>query len=161
MPISSVGKDMIVSTIREIAYAYGISKAHLMKIVHELGQHGLVETTRGRSGGLRLARPPQRIRIGEVVRLAETDFALVECHEPGREFDCAISPACRLKRGFRRALDAFLRELDQLTLHDAVVAPRATAALRTVKSTSGTGLGIPVSWNIAARYRSSRSKAIP
>lgn len=117
------------STIPEIAQAYGISRNHLMKIVHELSQRGIIETARGRSGGAWLARPPNAISVGDIVRIAEPDFFLVECHEEGKEDNCAVWPACNLKRGFRRALDAFMQELDALTMEDAVSAPTVAAAL--------------------------------
>ncbi|MFZ5541231.1 MAG: Rrf2 family transcriptional regulator [Pseudomonadota bacterium] len=66
------------ATIREIADAYGISKNHLMKVVHEFGQAGYIETSRGRGGGIRLGRPAKDLWIGDVVRLAEGRFTLVD-----------------------------------------------------------------------------------
>jgi Rrf2 family nitric oxide-sensitive transcriptional repressor len=117
------------ATIDEMARAYGISRNHLMKIVHELGRNGFIETMRGRTGGARLARPPERISIGEIVRMAEKDFAVVECHDAHAEPQCAVFPACNLKKALRRAVEAFLRELDSLTLQDAVTAPRTAASL--------------------------------
>jgi len=117
------------STIPEMATAYGISRNHLMKIVHELSQHGIIETARGRAGGAWLARAPNAISVGEIVRIAEPDFALVECHEEGKELNCVVSQACNLKRGFRRALDAFMQELDGLTMKDAVSSSSVAAAL--------------------------------
>ncbi len=112
-------------TIDQIASAYGISHNHLTKIVHEMRGEGLIDTTRGRSGGMRLARAPGTITIGEIVRWAEDDFALVECHTSGQDSSCVIFKACNLQRGFRKALDAFMRELDAMTLLDAVSSPRA------------------------------------
>ena len=118
-----------LSTIEEIADAYDISRHHLMKIVHQMGNAGLLETVRGRSGGVRLARDPEAISIGMVVRIAEGDFSLVVCFESGKETRCAISPACNLTRGLRRALDAFMLELDRMTLRYAVAAPSVAASL--------------------------------
>jgi Rrf2 family nitric oxide-sensitive transcriptional repressor len=112
-------------TIDQIASAYGISHNHLTKIVHEMRGQGLIETTRGRSGGMRLARAPGAITIGEIVRWAEDDFDLVECHTTGQDSSCVIFPACNLQRGFRKALEAFMRELDAMTLLDAVSSSRA------------------------------------
>ena len=122
-----------VVTIVEIARAYGISRSHLMKIVNELSQNGLVNAVRGRSGGLRLARPPGEISVGQLVRLAEKDFAVVPCHEEGTGSQCAILPACNLKRAMRRAVDAFLVELDQVSLAETIAAPSVAATLLNIK----------------------------
>lgn len=117
------------SSIPEIATAYGISRNHLMKIVNDLSQRGLVETVRGRSGGTALARPPSTISIGEVVRLAEEDFAIVECHSIGWAGSCAVWQACNLNRGFKKAFDAFMAELDKMTLEDAVTSEALASSL--------------------------------
>ena len=118
-----------VATIDEMAQAYGVSRSHLMKIVNELSQSGFIETTRGRSGGARLARSPNQISLGEVVRMAEKDFAVVQCHDIAFESGCAVFQACNLKRGMRRAVDAFMHELDKMTFEDAVSAPTVAASL--------------------------------
>jgi len=102
-------------TTGEIARAYDISSHHLLKVVHRLGHLGYVETTRGRDGGLALARPLDEIRVGRLVREFEPDLDLVECFDSERDA-CVISPACGLKSALRRALDAFLAELDGVTL---------------------------------------------
>ena len=104
-------------TIQDIADAYGISKSHLMKVVHQLGLAGLVETIRGRSGGLRLGKEPEEINIGEVVKGTEPDFVMVECFD--RKIDeCVLSPACELKDVLRRATEAYLNVLKGVTLAD-------------------------------------------
>ena len=112
-------------TIAEMAQAQGISKSNLMKIVSDLARLGLLETTRGRSGGVRLVKPPAQIRIGDVVREAETDFRLVECFDEATN-SCTMSPTCRLKGVFGKALTAYLRELDGATLAD-IVGPQRRA----------------------------------
>ena len=84
------------STIGEIAEAYGIPKNHLTKVAHQLGLAGYVATTRGKGGGLRLARPATEIGVGDVVRNTEPDMALVPCFEPICA-PCPIVPACGLK----------------------------------------------------------------
>jgi Rrf2 family nitric oxide-sensitive transcriptional repressor len=104
-----------LATVPEIAQAYGISRGHLMKVVQHLGQLGYVETVRGRGGGITLARPPNRIRLGQVLRETEGGFALVDCFDGG---NCRIHSACRLKGVFEEALDAFLQVLDKYTLAD-------------------------------------------
>lgn len=107
-----------LSTIAEIADAYDISKAHLMKITHELGQKGLVETVRGRQGGMRLGRNAAGIGVGEIVRACEPDFAIVPCMEASGV--CALQPACVLKRALASAASAFLDVLDGYTLADLI-----------------------------------------
>ena len=95
-------KDDKLATISEIAASYGISKNHLMKVAHQLGIAGYVETVRGRSGGLRLAKPVAAIRLGDVVRRTEQDMALVPCFEPVNA-PCAIRAGCGLRRAQARA----------------------------------------------------------
>lgn len=120
--------DGSVATIDEIAKAYRISRNHLTKIVHELSLSGLIETTRGRAGGARLVRAPEHISLGEIVRVAEKDFTVVRCHDITAPHDCAIFPACNLRHRLYRAMNAFLRELDTMTLQEAIAAPTATGS---------------------------------
>jgi len=116
-------RDRLV-TIQEIADAYGISKNHLMKVVNQLGNAGWVETIRGRSGGLRLGKEPDKIVIGKVVRDTEPDFSMVECFDRERN-SCALAPACELKNVLKRATLAYLAVLDEVTLAD-ILKNRAT-----------------------------------
>ncbi|WP_284618680.1 RrF2 family transcriptional regulator [Aquabacterium humicola] len=143
-------RDGGVATIDEMATAYGISRSHLTKIVHELGQHGFIETVRGRSGGARLARAPQQISVGEVVRMAEKDFAVVACHDTTVESDCAVFQACNLKRGMRRAVDAFMHELDKMTFADAITVPQVAASLLGVPAEAPMAMPRPGSGRRAA-----------
>ena len=113
-------------TIGELAEQHGVSKNHLMKIVNDLARQGLLETTRGRGGGLRLLKDPASIRIGDVVRASETDFRLVECFDALSNV-CTLTPTCRLKGLFGSALQAYFRELDRATLAD-IAAPAPSAA---------------------------------
>ena len=106
-----------LSTIREIAGQYGISENHLMKVVYRLGQEGLVETIRGRQGGIRLLLPPERIRLGETVRRFEEDLRLVECFDSATN-TCAIAPVCALPAILHEGLAAFMAVLDRYTLAD-------------------------------------------
>lgn len=105
-------------TIQEISDAYGISKAHLMKVVNTLARSGLVVAQRGPNGGLMLAKSPEEIRLGDVVRKTEDDLALVECFRGDNT--CRLTPACRLAPALSQALAAFLRELDAQTIADMV-----------------------------------------
>ena len=111
-----------LATISEVAEAFAISRNHLVKVAHGLGQAGFIETLRGRGGGLRLARAPQDIVVGDVVRVMEEDFRIVECFDPAAN-TCRISPACRLKGLLGDALDAWLAVLDEATLADLVARP--------------------------------------
>ena len=104
-----------LGSIAEIARAYAVSEHHLTKVIHRLGQLGLVKTTRGRNGGLRLGRPPEEISLGQVVRQTEEDLAIAECFGRGC---CAIAGVCELQRVLNEALQAFLFVLDRHTLAD-------------------------------------------
>ena len=115
-----------LATIGDIASAYRISENHLMKIVHHLAKQGYVETTRGKGGGMRLARSPEQINVGEVVRGAEEDLAIVECFQE-RAPICPILPECALRGIFEDAMRAFLEVLDRRTLAD-LIQPREKLA---------------------------------
>lgn len=104
-------------TISELAERHAVSKNHLMKIVNDLARQGVLETTRGRGGGLRLLMKPADIRVGDVVRSAETDFRLVECFDRSTNV-CSLTPSCRLKGVFDAALKAYFKALDAATLAD-------------------------------------------
>lgn len=104
-------------TIQDVADAYRISKNHLMKVAFELGRHGYLSTVRGRGGGFTLARAPQKIRLGEVIRITEEDFTMVECFDPGAN-GCVIAGACRLRGALSKALKAYFAVLDEYTLAD-------------------------------------------
>ena len=123
-------------TIAEMADTYGVSKNHLMKIVNDLARQGILETTRGRGGGVRLLKPPAEIVVGEVVRAAETDFRLVECFEQETN-TCTLTASCRMKRLLDSALAAYFRELDGATLAD-IVGPPVNRGRR------GAGIIIPI-----------------
>jgi len=108
-----------LATIDAISRAYGISRGHLVKVVHQLGRAGFLETMRGRGGGFRLARPPEEIGVGDVIRYTEGKLELVECFD-ARASDCRIEQACGLRGALEEALDAFLKTLDRHTLADLV-----------------------------------------
>jgi len=117
-----------VATIQAIADQHGISKSHLTKIVMTLAADGYLLTSRGRGGGIRLGRPASQIVLGEVVRKTETDFQVVECFGEGLS-NCALLPACHLKKVLAEALEAFFAKLDGITLADLMnntAASRAT-----------------------------------
>ncbi|MEY8878836.1 MAG: Rrf2 family transcriptional regulator [Leptothrix sp. (in: b-proteobacteria)] len=117
-------------TIAEVAQVYGISEAHLMKITHQLGLAGWIETVRGKGGGMRLAREPAQINLGELVRSIEPDFDLVECMARGNA--CNLTGHCRLTGIFGGALAAFMQQLDARTLADVLPPPAAAGGGQTV-----------------------------
>ena len=107
--------------ISDVASAYGISRSHLTKVVHQLGIAGFLETVRGKGGGLRLARAPSAIRVGDVVRRTEPDMALTPCFQP-IDAHCPILASCSLRSALQEARDAFLAVLDRYTVADLVIA---------------------------------------
>lgn len=104
--------------VTDVALDYGISHNHLLKVALRLGRLGYVTTLRGRTGGIALARRPEDVNLGEVVRSMEDGFAMTECMRDGGR--CTISPACRLKHIASNALEAFLAVFDSFTLADIV-----------------------------------------
>ena len=103
-------------TIEETAQAYNVSRAHLMKVVNILTRGGFLKGVRGRAGGFTLARPPEAINLGEVLRTTEPDFALVECFATGNQ--CIVTGCCKLPTILNEALNNFVATLDRYTLAD-------------------------------------------
>jgi len=106
-------------TIQEIAEFHDISKNHLTKIVHQLGMSEMVDTVRGRHGGLKLKLEPGSINIGDVVRSTESDFYMAECFDPANN-TCSYAEACRLKGVLNSATNAYLAVLDGVSLEDLI-----------------------------------------
>jgi Rrf2 family nitric oxide-sensitive transcriptional repressor len=110
----------------EIATEFAISRNHLAKVVRDLADGGFISTQRGAGGGFSLARPPQSITIGEVVRALEARHALVECFRDDGG-SCVLTPRCRLKMRLAAAREAFMRELDATTLAECAYPTRSKA----------------------------------
>lgn len=104
-------------TVDEVAESFGISRHHLVKIVHDLGRNGYLATRRGIGGGFTLALPPEKIRLGDVVRLGEESETVIDCKDRQNRF-CRIFPACRLKGVLDEAAASFFAVLDSYTLDD-------------------------------------------
>jgi len=119
--IFAASKPGGLSTVPEVAAAYRVSQNHLVKVVNNLARLGYVRTQRGRNGGFELARLPEKIKIGELVRKTES-LHLVECFDEVRN-TCPIKDMCVLKRVLHEAQSAFLGVLDQYTLTDFVSSP--------------------------------------
>ena len=121
-----------MATIPEIAQQFDISRNHLVKVVHRLGQLQLIATTRGKGGGMALARAPGEYRLGDVLRQFEDNPTLIDCASP----PCVIRPGCQLKAALDDALQAFFSRLDQYTLED-VLRPPTGASLITLRERAG------------------------
>src|SRR6218665_1607865 len=111
-----------LSRIPEIAKAYGVSELFLFKILQPLNKAGLVETVRGRNGGVRLGRPADKITLFDVVRVTEDSFAMAECFEDDGDVDCPLIDSCGLNAALRKALGAFFEVLAGYTIQDLVKA---------------------------------------
>ncbi|MEZ4750351.1 MAG: Rrf2 family transcriptional regulator [Bdellovibrionota bacterium] len=112
------------SSIPEIAERFSISQNHLVKVVHRLSGLGYLKTTRGRGGGLTLAKPPHEITVGEVIRKMEPHLDLVECFNEEKNA-CVITGACGLKHLLKSATVAFLSKLDSCTFEQISARKRA------------------------------------
>jgi Rrf2 family nitric oxide-sensitive transcriptional repressor len=112
----------------DVASAFGISRHHVVKVVNALRHFGYLETTRGREGGFSLAMPPDRIRIGDVVRQTEGTMTLVECFDRDTN-TCPLAQACGLKAVLREAFDAFLAVVDRYSLADLIAEPQVAARI--------------------------------
>lgn len=112
------GEDQLAS-IKEISETFSISQNHLGKVVFELNKRGYLETVRGRNGGIRLAKPPEEMNVGKIVRQFEDDFMIMECFDKSKNH-CVITPACKLKHALNEAVQAFLSVLDQYTVKDLI-----------------------------------------
>ncbi|WP_201589355.1 Rrf2 family transcriptional regulator [Psychrobacter fozii] len=131
-----------LANISDIANSYDISKSHLTKVIHQLGQLGYIESVRGKNGGIRLARAPKEINLGVLIKQIEPDFDLVECfalpaskdkgsqskdlpvtfieEKTDKPIGCVITPVCQLKSVFSEALRAFITVLERYTLADII-----------------------------------------
>ncbi len=150
-------QDRLV-TIAEMAEQHQVSKNHLMKIVNDLGRQGVLETTRGRRGGLRLLKAPSAIRVGDVLRHAETDFRLVECFDASTD-TCTLTPTCRLKKVLRKALMAYFAELDGVTLAD-IARPGKTSGKHKLMAGGVGGQSRPIAGPVPRR-RPAKGKPSP
>ena len=114
--LAAMRGDQLV-TVHEVAESFGISKALLVKSVHQLGVWGYLDSVRGRNGGFRLARSAQEITVGEIIRRTEGDLDLVECFDAVTN-TCPLIGLCNLGKTFKQACRAFLDVLDGVTIAD-------------------------------------------
>ncbi len=113
---------------QEVADAFQISKSHLVKCVHQLGQWGFVHSVRGRNGGFRLARPAHEITVGAVIRKTEDTLDLVECFNSETN-SCPLITGCKLNQLLTRAMAGFMAEMDQVTIEDITANQKQLLAL--------------------------------
>ncbi|MBI1619364.1 iron-responsive transcriptional regulator RirA [Aquamicrobium zhengzhouense] len=110
-----------LSRVSEVASAYSVSELFLFKILQPLVEAKIVETVRGRNGGVRLARPASEITLFDVVRVTEENFAMAECFENDAA-DCPLIDSCGLNAALRKALGAFFEVLEGYSIDDLVKA---------------------------------------
>lgn len=111
-----------LATVDEVAETFGISRHHLVKIVHDLGRGGYLHTQRGIGGGFTLGRAADAIRLGDIVRLGEGSDFVIECADKQNR-QCRLFPACHLKDVLDEAAEAFFAVLDAYTLADLLRKP--------------------------------------
>lgn len=112
-----IGVRQQICTINEISTAYSISRNHLIKIVHHLSKMGIVKTTRGKNGGIKMAIAPDKINLKQLILKLEPNFDLVPCFNSNKE-PCRIASACKLQTILYEAQKAFLTVLEKFTLAD-------------------------------------------
>lgn len=128
------------ATIGEIAQAFGISENHLVKVVHFLGQAGLLTNVRGRGGGIELAKSPESINVGEVVRAAEGGDVPAECFDRHNNA-CVLVRACQLRGALAEAIEAFYGALDRYSLASITQNDAALRRMLKIKHVSRTSSG--------------------
>lgn len=111
------------STVSEIADKYQISKNHLVKVVHNLAGMGIINSFKGKGGGICLSTSPEKINIGLLVKELENDSFLVECLGPNG--NCKINPSCKLKSALKLAEQNFYKTLEGFTLADILINKRS------------------------------------
>ena len=115
-------------TVDQVAETFDISRHHLVKVVHDLGRSGYLQTQRGVGGGFTLGRAPDKIRVGDIVRLGEESEAVIDCTDkPGSP--CRIFPSCRLRGVLNEAASAFFTVLDRYSLADLIKQSSKTRAV--------------------------------
>ncbi len=112
-----------LATAQQISQAYGISQNHLVKVIHNLARLGIIESFKGRGGGIRLALEPSDINIGELIRKLESESPLVECFTESSQ--CKLTPSCKLKNLLAEANEAFYNSLEEYSL-DNILTPRSS-----------------------------------
>jgi Rrf2 family transcriptional regulator, nitric oxide-sensitive transcriptional repressor len=112
-----------LSTVSEMALKYEISQNHLVKVVHNLAKMKMIQTFKGKGGGVRLAIAPENLNIGKIVQVLENDSFLLECFNNSEH--CKLSPSCKLKSILGQAEKNFYKTLESYTLKDLLQQPQS------------------------------------
>jgi Rrf2 family nitric oxide-sensitive transcriptional repressor len=115
-----------VVTARGAATRFNVPYTHMVKVAHQLGLQGLITTSKGKGGGLRLSQPPQQIRLGEVLRQTEPKTPIIDCFTQA----CPLRFDCLLKEALDRAYGAFFAEMDRYTLAEMARMPALQALVQ-------------------------------
>lgn len=108
-----------VASVKEIAEHYGISRNHLVKVVHKLSQLGYIETTKGKGGGIKIAKGTEKLRLGDLIKQLEPHMNIVECFD-AKTNTCRITGSCQLKHYLFEATQNFISTMNKYTLADTV-----------------------------------------
>lgn len=107
------------ASVKEVAEHYGISRNHLVKVVHRLSQLGYIETTKGKGGGIKIANNTEKLRLGDLIQELEPNMNMVECFD-AKTNTCRITESCQLKHYLFEATQNFINTMNKYTLADTV-----------------------------------------
>ncbi len=117
-------KELILG--RDLADQADVPSNYLSKILLSLRNEGIVETTRGTGGGYRLGRPPEDVRLIEIVELFEGSQSEKMCLLDARS-NCSPEHPCTAHLGWEKVQGAYLDFLNSTTLADIARAPKGRA----------------------------------
>lgn len=103
------------ASVKEVAEHYGISRNHLVKVVHRLSQLGYIETTKGKGGGIKIAKDAEKLRLGDLIKQLEPNMNMVECFD-AKTNTCRITGSCQLKHYLFEATQNFIDTMNRYTL---------------------------------------------
>jgi Rrf2 family protein len=105
--------------VKSIAERHNIHDKYLEQVLMALKKAGLVQSTRGPSGGYFLAKPPQHITVGDILRVLEGDLAPVKCVGQGSKRDkCKREQLCITRYVWAKVRDEVNRVVDGITLKE-------------------------------------------
>lgn len=112
-------KNGQIASVKEISEQHGISRNHLVKVVHRLSQLGYIETTKGKGGGIKIAKDAEKLRLGDLIKQLEPNMNMVECFD-AKTNTCRITGSCQLKHYLFEATQNFINTMNKYTLADTV-----------------------------------------